>query len=100
MSDKTKRSTKSTIEKAALIPDMPALELKTITVDPVAEISSATDLNKGIKQEKHKKPKLVRDSFSMPEADYAQIGALKERCLKAGVSAKKSEVLRAALKCL
>lgn len=42
----------------------------------------------------------MRDSFTMPEIDYAHISALKERCLKAGVSAKKSEVLRAALKCL
>jgi hypothetical protein len=35
----------------------------------------------------------------MPQNDYAHIAALKERCLKAGLSAKKSEVLRAALVC-
>lgn len=55
---------------------------------------------KEVKGEKHKKPKMIRDSFTMLESDYAQIAALKERCVKAGVSAKKSEVLRAALKCL
>lgn len=49
------------------------------------------------KGEKHKKLKMVRDSFTMPVTDYAHIAALKERCLKAGVSAKKSELLRAAL---
>ena len=43
---------------------------------------------------------MVRDSFTMPQDDYANIATLKERCLKSGVSAKKSEVLRAALKCL
>lgn len=42
----------------------------------------------------------IRDSFTLPESDYAHIAALKERCLKVGVSAKKSEVLRAALNCL
>lgn len=46
---------------------------------------------------KTKKPKLVRDSFTMPEEEYALIAALKRRCLNAGVSAKKSEILRAAI---
>jgi hypothetical protein len=44
-----------------------------------------------------KKPKLLRDSFTFPEADYALIAALKQRALAAGCEAKKSEVLRAAL---
>ena len=44
-----------------------------------------------------KKAKLVRDSFTMPETEYAVIAMLKKRCLAAGVSAKKSEILRAAV---
>lgn len=43
------------------------------------------------------KEKKVRDRFSMPEAEYAQLGALKARLLAQGVSAKKSELVRAAL---
>ncbi|MDO9636900.1 MAG: hypothetical protein Q7I95_08060, partial [Thiobacillus sp.] len=46
---------------------------------------------------KTKKPKLVRDSFTMPEGEYALIAALKKRCLAAGMPAKKSELLRAAV---
>lgn len=46
---------------------------------------------------KTKKAKLIRDSFTMPESEYALISALKKRCLAAGVSAKKSEILRAAV---
>lgn len=46
---------------------------------------------------KAKKPKLVRDSFTMPEGEYALIAALKKRCLAAGMPAKKSEILRAAV---
>ena len=46
---------------------------------------------------KTKKAKLVRDSFTMPEPEYAQIAVLKKRCLDAGVSVKKSEILRAAV---
>ena len=46
---------------------------------------------------KAKKAKLIRDSFTMPESEYVLIAALKKRCLAAGVSAKKSEILRAAV---
>lgn len=49
------------------------------------------------KPAKVKKAKLVRDSFTMPEFEYALITALKKRCLNAGVSAKKSEILRVAV---
>jgi hypothetical protein len=45
--------------------------------------------------EKVKKPKLVRDSFTMPEAEYKLLGEVKRDCLKAGIEVKKSELLRA-----
>lgn len=45
-------------------------------------------------KEKPKKPKLVRDSFTMPEAEYAVLGQVKKDCLKAGFEVKKSELLR------
>jgi hypothetical protein len=44
-----------------------------------------------------KKEKVVRDSFTMPKSDYDKIGVLKQKCLAAGISVKKSEVLRAGL---
>lgn len=53
--------------------------------------------SKDSKPAKAKKAKLVRDSFTMPELEYAQIAILKKRCLDAGISAKKSEILRAAV---
>ena len=46
---------------------------------------------------KEKRPKLVRDSFTMPEDDYTKIKDLKNRCLKLGLDVKKSELLRAGL---
>ena len=46
---------------------------------------------------KAKKPKLVRDSFTIPKNEYEAIASLKERALKHGVSIKKSELLRAGL---
>jgi hypothetical protein len=41
--------------------------------------------------------KVIRDSFTMPLADYELIGALKERCIGLGIAIKKSELLRAGL---
>ena len=49
---------------------------------------------------KRKKPKLVRDGFTMPEADYALLAALKKRALQVGREVKKSELLRAGLRAL
>jgi hypothetical protein len=45
-------------------------------------------------KEKPKKTKLVRDSFTMPEPEYAVLGEMKKVCLKAGIEVKKSELLR------
>lgn len=45
-------------------------------------------------KEKVKKAKLVRDSFTMPEAEYEVLSQVKKACLKAGISVKKSELLR------
>jgi len=44
-----------------------------------------------------KKPKLVRDSFTIPKTEYAAIDALKTRAMAQGSSVKKSELLRAGL---
>lgn len=46
------------------------------------------------------KPKLVRDSFTMPQADFVLIAQLKARALGQKHAAKKSEILRAALHAL
>ncbi|MDY7575762.1 hypothetical protein [Actimicrobium sp. CCI2.3] len=45
-------------------------------------------------KEKVKKAKLIRDSFTMPEIEYAVLGEVKKNCLKAGFDVKKSELLR------
>lgn len=49
---------------------------------------------------KPKKPKLVRDSFTIPKDEYAGIDTLKERSVALGRPAKKSELLRAGLMAL
>ena len=46
---------------------------------------------------KEKKLKVVRDSYTIPKVEYTQLGELKKRALSLGLSAKKSELLRAGL---
>jgi hypothetical protein len=55
---------------------------------------------KEIKVEKAKKPKLVRDSFTIPKVEYLAIEALKQRANQLSRPVKKSELLRAGLKAL
>jgi hypothetical protein len=65
-----------------------------------AKPAKAASEKKGGKADKPKKPKLVRDSFTIPKAEYAVIEALKLRAAKLGRPAKKSEVLRAGVQAL
>jgi len=46
------------------------------------------------KVEKPKKPKLVRDSFTMPALEYALLAQVKKACISSGFDIKKSELLR------
>jgi len=43
---------------------------------------------------KHKHAQLVRDSFTIPEDEYALLGEAKKACLAAGFDIKKSELIR------
>lgn len=52
------------------------------------------------KAAKPKKPKLVRDSFTIPKAEYLVLEGLKQRAAQLTRPAKKSEVLRAGIKAL
>lgn len=70
---------------------------KKTSAAPLATKSKAAKAEKPPKTDKPKKIKMVRDSFTMPENDYAQLAELKKKCLHAGVHVKKSELLRAGL---
>jgi hypothetical protein len=52
------------------------------------------------KPAKVKKPKLVRDSFTIPKAEYTVLDDLKQRAGKLDSAVKKSELLRAGIKAL
>ncbi len=62
---------------------------------PAAEKSATVK-----KVKKEAKVKVVRDSFTMPQAEYQKIAEIKAACLKTGLHVKKSEILRAGLQAL
>jgi hypothetical protein len=64
------------------------------------DASKRTARGKVPKQSPRLRPQLVRDSFTMPEADFAFIAILKSKALDARRATKKSELLRAGLRVL
>ena len=66
----------------------------------LAPAAKAPDEATGTKPVKLKKPKLVRDSFTMPKLEYNVLDELKQRAIKLLCPAKKSELMRAGIKAL
>ena len=83
--------------KATTKPQAAAKKKAAATKKAAPASDAAAEKPKRAKKEAVKKEKVVRDSFTMPKSDYAKIAALKQKCLDAGVSVKKSEILRAGL---
>ena len=55
---------------------------------------------KQAKKPKPSKPKVIRDSFSLPKDDYGLIKVLQKRCLGLAQGVSKSELVRAGLHAL
>ena len=83
---------------AAKAPATKRTASKAIVAKPAAAKPVAAKPTKA--EAKPKKPKLVRDSFTIPKDEYAGIDTLKERSVALGRPAKKSELLRAGLMAL
>lgn len=85
--------------KAVKPPAAPARTRKAAAPAKAAKATRPAKTAKA-KEPKARKPKLVRDSFSMPKTEYAVLQALKDRAAKAGRPARKSELLRAGIQLL
>ena len=62
--------------------------------------AKAVKVVKAVKLEKPKKAKLIRDSFTIPKAEYIVLDDLKQRAAKLTRPVRKSELLRAGIKAL
>lgn len=94
---------KVSVSKPAAAPAATPTTAKPAASKPVASKAAASRPVKAesAKAERKKvkadKPKVVRDSFSIPKAEYAQLAELKKRGVMLGLEVKKSELLRAGL---
>ena len=94
---------KAVAKKVSSKPAVPAKK-----ASPAKVVKAAKPVVKAVKakpaaaavEAKPVKVKLVRDSFTIPAGEYAQLAALKHRALKAAYPAKKSELLRAGIRLL
>ena len=87
-----KRPLKTAVK--SVVKAKPSPQVKTAVKSAVKPVSKLA------KVEKAKKPKMIRDSFTIPKTEYLVIPALKERAGKLSRAAKKSELLRAGVKAL
>lgn len=95
-----KSPAKSPLKKAvkSRVKVKPSSQAKTAVKSAVK--TAVKPVIKTAKVEKAKKPKMIRDSFTIPKTEYLVIDALKERAGKLSRAAKKSELLRAGVKAL
>lgn len=77
-----KASAAVTVQKSSIVAKRPA---------------KSVPASSSVEKDKVKKAKLVRDSFTMPEAEYAVLGSVKKACLVGGIEVKKSQLLRIGL---
>lgn len=87
---KAPANSKKVVAPVKLRPTKPAAKA---VVKPAVKVAPA-------KPAKLKKPKMVRDSFTFPKAEYAVLDGLKMRAAKLGSPAKKTELLRAGIKAI
>lgn len=100
---------KKVVKKAAPRAKAPVKKVATVAKPAVVKTAAtaiakpavkAVTKPKAAKPVKDKKPRLVRDSFTIPKAEYSVLAELKQRAGKLGSQVKKSELLRAGIKAL
>ena len=82
-------TTFKTLRPKAAAPAAATKLAKTASVDETAVKKAETDTKP--------KQKLIRDSFTIPKNEYVVLEDLKQRAIRSGRAAKKSEILRAGI---
>jgi hypothetical protein len=101
MSDTSKKQSRTTKAKSATTKPASATRVnarKTVRKTTLKVASKAARKKvkpvSASKAPPKKQANLVRDSFSIPENEYALLAETKKNCLKAGFEIKKSEIIR------
>src|SRR3989344_5777764 len=85
-------------QKAATKPASASKKKASTATQVTPKLAKAPAAPTAARDTKAKKPKLVRDSFTIPKDEYAVIETLKQRSAALAQPVKKSELLRAGLK--
>ena len=93
---------KSRFERAetALARNDPPPSLNGEGIEKNGSVSPVRAASDPVQPTAEEEPRVKRDSFTMPLADYERIAELQKKCLKAQTRASKSEILRAGLMAL
>lgn len=89
-----KPAVKAAPKPALKLAAKPVAKVATTVAKPAAKRLPKPAVPAEKAREKVHRTTLVRDSFTMPEQEYAVLGQVKKACLKAGFDVKKSELLR------
>jgi len=92
-----KRNTKSALKGSLLLEEQTVKDRFEKAESLLGGKTESTSLEKENGASKTENVKVVRDSFTMPQADYELITLLKKRSLQSGIETNKSEILRAGL---
>jgi hypothetical protein len=95
-----KLPTKAAVKAPAKSTAKPALKAAANAPLKAAAKTLPTAKVKAEKPAKEKKPKLVRDSFTIPKGEFTVLEELKQRAGKLSIQIKKSELLRAGIMAL
>jgi hypothetical protein len=85
------------VTPAKTTPARKSRTVKSITKASPAKVADKSDKKHKKEKKSGDKVRVVRDSFTMPQNDYALIASLKKIAISEGVHFKKSELLRAGL---
>jgi hypothetical protein len=88
-------ATKAVPAKAA---SAKAVAPKAVLAKRVAVAGSVSAVTTDSKPSREKKPKMVRDSVTIPKAEYVVLEAMKQRAAQLKVTVKKTELIRAGMK--
>lgn len=89
---------KNAAKRTVKTPAKTAKPVSPVTPSRAVKAAASGAANKPAKKkEKPEKVKVVRDSFTIPKTEYAQMASLKKRAMGLGLETKKSELIRAGL---
>jgi hypothetical protein len=98
---KAKNKAKSAVTAAAKPAASPKKNVKVAAPKAVAKpVVKPAAKPVAVKAPKAKKPKMVRDSFTIPKPEYDVLDVLKLRAAKLGNPVKKTELIRAGMKAI